>query len=460
MEPVIKIIQTTQGDEVKWRDLGVQELRDYFSFRMDTVVVDSSQEFQTHLGFGGAFTESAAYVTANADEEARGKILKAYFNKESGLAYNLGRSTINGCDFSLEPYTYVEDGDVALQTFDMSREDKYVVPFIRQAGREAGENIKILCAPWSPPAFMKNNKSMNDGGRLLRKYYGAWARYMVKYVKGMLERGVDIRIMSVQNEPEAKQTWASCKYDPTEEAMLAVDYIYEELKAEGLEDKIKIVILDHNRDIMFRRVRETLAYKNAKDIVWGIAYHWYGSDKSEILTMAHEIYPKQHLIFTEGCVELVNNSGSTSSKAGIGAWKHGEIYGHNMINDFNNYAEGWVDWNLVLDENGGPNYAGNYCEAPVMLNTQTGEVVYNISYYYIGHFSRYIKPGAKRVLCLNDSDKGIYSVAYKNPDGQIIVVVQNELNKRNRIALAIDGKGTNTEVPPHSITTYILDKTL
>lgn len=460
MEPVIKIIQTAQGDEVKWRDLGVQELRDYFSFRMDTVVVDSSQEFQTHLGFGGAFTESAAYVTANADEEARGKILKAYFNKESGLAYNLGRSTINGCDFSLEPYTYVEDGDVALQTFDMSREDKYVVPFIRQAGREAGENIKILCAPWSPPAFMKNNKSMNDGGRLLRKYYGAWARYMVKYVKGMLERGVDIRIMSVQNEPEAKQTWASCKYDPTEEAMLAVDYIYEELKAEGLEDKIKIVILDHNRDIMFRRVRETLAYKNAKDIVWGIAYHWYGSDKSEILTMAHEIYPKQHLIFTEGCVELVNNSGSTSSKAGIGAWKHGEIYGHNMINDFNNYAEGWVDWNLVLDENGGPNYAGNYCEAPVMLNTQTGEVVYNISYYYIGHFSKYIKPGAKRVLCLNDSDKGIYSVAYKNPDGQIIVVVQNELNKRNRIALAIDGKGTNTEVPPHSITTYILDKTL
>lgn len=317
MEPIIKIIQTAQGDEVKWRDLGVQELRDYFSFRMDTVVVDSSQEFQTHLGFGGAFTESAAYVMANAGEEAREKILKAYFNKESGLAYNLGRSTINGCDFSLEPYTYVEDGDVALQTFDMSREDKYVVPFIRQAGREAGENIKILCAPWSPPAFMKNNKSMNDGGRLLRKYYGAWAKYMVKYVKGMLERGVDIRTMSVQNEPEAKQTWASCKYDPTEEAMLAVDYIYEELKAEGLEDKIKIVILDHNRDIMFRRVRETLAYKNAKDIVWGIAYHWYGSDKSEILTMAHEIYPKQHLIFTEGCVELVNNSGSTSSKAGI-----------------------------------------------------------------------------------------------------------------------------------------------
>lgn len=373
MEPTIKMIQTVQGDDVKWRNLGEQELRDYFSFRMDTVVVDSSQEFQTHLGFGGAFTEAAAYVMENASEEARKEILKAYFNKETGLAYNLGRTSINGCDFSLEPYTYVEDEDVELKTFHMEREDKYVVPFIKQASEEAGEDIGILCAPWSPPAFMKNNKDMNHGGRLLRKYYGTWAKYMVKYVKG-------------------------------------------------------------------------------------IAYHWYGSDKSEILTMAHEIYPKQHLIFTEGCVELVNNSGNTSSKAGIGAWKHGEIYGHNMINDFNNYTEGWIDWNLVLDEKGGPNYVGNYCEAPIMLNTETNEVIYNISYYYIGHFSKYIKPGAKRILCLNDSDKGIYSVAYKNPNGQIIVVVQNELSKRHRLAVTVDGKGINTEVPAHSITTFIVDK--
>ena len=458
MEPVIRIIQTAQCEQIKWKDLGEHDLRDYFSFRMDTVVVDSTQEFQTHLGFGGAFTEAAAYVLANASEEVKDEVIKAYFNKETGLAYNLGRTSINGCDFSLDPYVYIEDGDIELNTFNMEREEKWVIPFIKKAGEEAGEDIAILCAPWSPPAFMKNNKDMNHGGRLLRKYYGAWAEYMVKYVKGMLERGIDIRTISVQNEPEAKQLWASCKYDPTEEAILAVDYLYEELKNEKLEERIKIVILDHNRDIMFRRVRETLAYKNAKDIIWGIAYHWYGSDKSEILTMAHEIYPKQHLVFTEGCVELVNNSGYTSSKEGIGAWKHGETYGHNMINDFNNYTEGWVDWNLILDETGGPNYAGNFCEAPIMIDTKENKVNYNISYYYIGHFSRYIKPGAKRILCLNDSDKGVYSVAYKNPDGQIIVVVQNELSKRNRLAIAVDGKGINTEVPPHSITTFIVTK--
>ncbi|MFR4318220.1 MAG: hypothetical protein ACLT2Z_01335 [Eubacterium sp.] len=186
MEPVIRIIQTAQSEQIKWKDLGEYDLRDYFSFRMDTVVVDSTQEFQTHLGFGGAFTEAAAYVLANASEEVKDEVIKAYFNKETGLAYNLGRTSINGCDFSLDPYVYIEDGDIELNTFNMEREEKWVIPFIKKAGEEAGEDIAILCAPWSPPAFMKNNKDMNHGGRLLRKYYGAWAEYMVKYVKGML----------------------------------------------------------------------------------------------------------------------------------------------------------------------------------------------------------------------------------------------------------------------------------
>lgn len=111
MEPVIRIIQTAQSEQIKWKDLGEYDLRDYFSFRMDTVVVDSTQEFQTHLGFGGAFTEAAAYVLANASEEVKDEVIKAYFNKETGLAYNLGRTSINGCDFSLDPYVYIEDGD-------------------------------------------------------------------------------------------------------------------------------------------------------------------------------------------------------------------------------------------------------------------------------------------------------------------------------------------------------------
>ena len=279
---------------------------------------------------------------------------------------------------------------------------------------------------------------------------------MVKYIQKMGERGIGISMISIQNEPEAKQTWASCKFDATEEAEFAVEYLYPELKKAGLAEQVGILIWDHNRDKMYRRVKESMAYPKARDVIWGVAYHWYGPEQSENLTMVHENYPEKHLIFTEGCVELVNDSGGTSSTAGMGAWKHGETYGRNIINDFNNYNEAWIDWNLILNECGGPNYVGNFCEAPILIDRKTDEIIYNKSYYYIGHFSRYIRPGAKRIQCSSDAGKGLYSVAYKNPDGETVIVVQNELNRQKRLALVINGMGANTELPPHSITTFIV----
>lgn len=237
--------------------------------------------------------------------------------------------------------------------------------------------MELLCSPWSPPAFMKDNKDINNGGRLLKKYYKSWAKYMVKYILEMRSRGIDISMVSVQNEPAAKQTWASCKYDANEEAEFAVEYLYPELKKKGLEEKVKIVIWDHNRDLMFRRMNESMAYLGAREIVWEAAYHWYVSDKSEILTMVYEKFPEKHLLFTEGCVELVNNSGETSSKAGMGARKHGEIYGRNIIKDFNNYNEAWIDWNILLDETGGPNYDGKGTNTEIPAHSITTFILSN-----------------------------------------------------------------------------------
>lgn len=457
MKQTVKVIQTAKGNGCPWKEIDILELNKVYSFKMDTVDVDSSMTYQTNMGFGGSFTEASAYVLSNTSEANRKEIIEAYFNKEKGLGYNMGRTTIHCCDFALEPYTYIEDNDVELKSFDISREDKWVVPFIKEAEKEAGEELFLLCSPWSPPAWMKNNKNINNGGRLLKKYYKSWAKYMVKYILEMKKRGISLKMVSIQNEPAAKQIWASCKYNAIEEAEFAVECLYPELKAHGLDEEVKILIWDHNRDLIYRRVMESMTYKGARDIIWGIAYHWYVSDQSDILTMVHNRFPEKHLVFTEGCVELVNHSGHTSSNNGIGAWKHGETYGRNIINDFNNYNEAWIDWNLVLNEEGGPNYVGNYCEAPIIINRKTDKVEYNWSYYYIGHFSRYIKPGAVRISCLNDTEKKVYSVAFKNPDGEIVVVVQNELNRRHRLTLAIDGMGINTELPPHSITTFIVD---
>lgn len=452
---MVKVIQTAKDSGQMWKELDSVTLKETFNTRMDNVRVDSSKTFQTHLGFGGAFTEAAAYTLANTTEENRENVVKAYFSKSEGIGYNLGRTTIGGCDFALEPYMYVEEGDDDLETFNMERDSKWIIPLI-QAAEETAGGLTLMCSPWSPPAFMKDNHDVNHGGHLQKKYYSAWAKYMTKYIAGMRKQGIHISMVSIQNEPEAIQTWASCIVDADEEAVFVVDYLSKELEKAGLDD-VKIIIWDHNKDNIYRRVKETLAYKNAKDLVWGVAYHWYVTDKSENLTMVHEAFPEQHLIFTEGCVEVVNSSGVTSSKEGIGAWSHGETYGRNIINDFNNYCEGWIDWNLVLDEIGGPNYVGNYCEAPVIVDRNKDEIIYNLSYYYIGHFSKYIQPGAKRVLCRNEALQDVYTVAYKNPDGTVVLVIQNELEDKHPMAIEIDGVGTNVELPPHSITTYVID---
>lgn len=454
---MIKVIQTAQANKTVWQDLGQIELNDVYDLRMNTIKINSEKTFQTHMGFGGAFTEAAAYTLANTNEANQKEVIKAYFNKEEGLAYNLGRTSIHGCDFSLEPYTYIEDGDDELKTFNIEREDKWVVPFIKAAETEAGERINLLCSPWSPPAFMKDTNDINHGGSLKKEYYSTWAKYMVNYIKEMNKRGIELDMVSIQNEPEAIQVWASCLYDAAQEAEFAVDYLYPELEKAGLAEKVKIVVWDHNKDNIYQRVKEIMNYPNAEKVVWGVAYHWYVTDKSENLTMVHEEVPDKHIMFTEGCVEVVNTSGGTSSKEGIGAWTHGETYGRNMINDFNNYNEAWIDWNLILDERGGPNYVGNYCEAPIIIDRIKDKVVYNMSYYYIGHFSRYIEPGAKRILCRTDFYKNIFATAYKNPDGKIVVVVQNEGDENEKAALVIDNKGTNLELPAHSITTFILD---
>lgn len=453
---MIRVIQTAKDEQQVWKEKESLELSNDYNSRVDNVRVDSSTVFQTHLGFGGAFTEATAYTYANTTEQNKKELIRAYFNEDEGLAYNLGRTTIGGCDFALEPYVYIEDGDKETDTFNMDRDNKWIIPMIKEAKKEAANPINLMCTPWSPPAFMKENNDVNHGGHLKKEYYESWAKYMTKYILGMKNAGIEISMVSIQNEPEAVQTWASCEVDADEEAVFAVDYLYKELEKAGLGD-IKIIIWDHNKDNIYRRVKETLAYKNAKDVVWGVAYHWYVTDKSENLTMVHEAYPDKHLIFTEGCIEVVNTSGATSSKEDIGAWTHGETYGRNIINDFNNYSEGWIDWNLILNEEGGPNYVGNFCEAPITIDRNTDKVYYNMSYYYIGHFSKYIKPGAKRILCRNECLEGIYTVAYLNPNGQIVLVVQSELEESHELALEIDAKGVNVRIPAHSITTYLID---
>lgn len=449
------VIQSTKRGEKYWEEKPTLEFGFNYNTSSPVVAVNTSEVFQTHLGFGGAFTESAAYTLSQISEEKRQEALEAYFDQESGLAYKLGRVHIHSCDFALGNYTYIEEGDKELKTFDISHEHQWVIPMIKDAAQIRGEELMLLASPWSPPAFMKDTKDMNYGGVLLPEFKQSWANYYVKFIEEMKKSGIDIWAITVQNEPEAIQCWDSCIFTAEEERDFVRDYLGPTLEKAGMSDKA-IIIWDHNRDVIVKRALTALADPEAAKYIWGVGNHWYISEEFENLSVVHHMFPDKHILFTEGCVELRNVAEGATGKAYIGTWENGERYGRNIIGDFNNYSEGWLDWNLVLNEIGGPNHVHNYCEAPIMANRTTGELIYNPSYYFIGHFSKHIKPGAKRVAITHNAGEFLHATAFIQDD-EIIIVIQNE-GWIQPLSLLVDGQGVNMTLPDHSITTLKIKK--
>lgn len=411
------------------------------------IELNPSRTYQSIIGFGGAFTEAAAYTLSRMSEDKRKEVIESYFDKEKGLGYSIGRVHIHSCDFALGNYTYVEDYDTDLKSFDISRDRKWVLPLVKDAMKVRGEEITLLASPWSPPAWMKTNNEMNHGGKLLPEYRDAWAKYYTKFIRAYEKEGINIWGITVQNEPEAVQTWDSCIYTELEERDFVRDYLGPTMHAEGLQD-VKILIWDHNRDIMVRRAAGVLSDPEAAKYVWGTGFHWYVSEDFESVGKVHEMFPDKHLLFTEGCQE---------GGVKLGAWFTGERYARNMIGDLNNWTEGYLDWNIVLDEEGGPNHVRNFCDAPIIADTRTNELIYESSYYYIGHFSKYIKPGAVRIGVDNSNEK-LQVASFLNTDGTIAAVVMNEKDEAIDFKLGCEDKALSLRLEAHSIATYIFNK--
>lgn len=408
------------------------------------IKIDPTVKYQEIMGFGGAFTESAAYTLSRMSNENREEVIKAYFDPKDGLGYTIGRIHMNSCDFSLGNYVYIEDGDVELKTFDISREEKYVFPLIKDAEKLSGP-IRLLVSPWSPPAFMKTNGKMNNGGSLLPEYGPTWASYYAKFIKECRKRDLNIWGVSVQNEPAAVQTWDSCIYSPEDERDFVKNHLGPVLHNEGLAD-INILVWDHNRDILLDRTIPIFSDPEAAKYIWGTGIHWYVSEAFENVGKLHELFPDKHVLFTEGCQE---------GGVHLGSWMTGERYARNILGDLNNFVEGYLDWNLVLDEMGGPNHVGNYCDAPIIADTRTDELHYNSSYYYIGHFSKFIKPGAHRVAFELNNVK-LLAGAFVNVDGSIVLVVSNETEENVKFEVKVDTYQCMSELQAHAIATYVI----
>jgi glucosylceramidase len=398
-------------------------------------------------GFGGAFTEASAVSFWELSPEAREELLEGYFG-EGGLRYVLGRVHMNSCDFGLGNYAYVEEGDEDLHSFDISHDREQIIPLVKKAMERAGaEGFGILVSPWSPPAYMKTNGEMNHGGKLLERYRKLWADYYVKYLLELKKEGLPVKYLTVQNEPEAVQTWDSCIYTAQEEGEFVVDFLKPALEAAGLGE-IEIFIWDHNKENMYHRAKGSFQVPGCRDAVSGVAMHWYTGDHFEAVEAVKKAFPEQRIFFTEGCVEY-------SRFADSGEVQKAQMYAHDILGNLKAGMEAYFDWNLLLNVQGGPNHVGNFCAAPIMCDGKGG-IEKRLSYYYIGQFSRYVMPGARRVTA-SCYTAGLETVVFVNPDGSRAAVLLNTTEKAIPVCLTEEGECVYVNVGGNTICTVIYE---
>ena len=454
----MKLIKSIPNESVYFKEMPISEGDASPRTEMRIVNVFDEFEYQDVVGFGGAFTESAAYNYSLLTDEQKKDFMEKYFTRDKGIGYNFGRTHINSCDFSLDIYTYVENGDKELKTFNIERDKKYIIPFIKDALKYCNDELVLFASPWSPPAYMKDNESPIQGGSLKDEYKKVWALYYAKYIKAMAAEGITISAITIQNEPIALQTWESCYYLADDEREFIENYLADALDSEGLSD-IKIIIWDHNKERVYDRAKKIFVSKKVENRVWAVGHHWYSGDHFDGIRLVRERFGKV-VISTENCGPINDNPISLA-----------ERYAKELCGDFGNGTGGFCDWNLLLSELGGPFHnrsaksvavAGvvfedksRGCHAPILYDNETKQLVYTPIYYYIGHFSKYVERGAVRIATTKYNEN-IHTCAFKNPDGKIVLVMYNVSDNEMQAVVRHNDVCTTVNLEAHSAATIIM----
>ncbi|MDF2586563.1 MAG: glucosylceramidase [Anaerocolumna sp.] len=412
---------------------------------MNVINIYPDMEYQTFHGFGGAITEAAGYAYSKLSDENKKKVVENYFG-ETGNRYTMVRTHIDSCDFSLNNYTAMDDPeDREMKSFTLERDEQYILPLLDAAQAKKSEPLDLMLSPWSPPAFMKTNGERNHGGKLKPEYREFWAEYICRYIKEYEKKGYTVNRITVQNEPEAVQTWDSCIFTGEEEKEFVRGFLYPAFVKNGLTN-VKINVWDHNKEILLERAKAVID-DVTDEMIDGIAFHWYTGDHFEAIQLTKETFPTKELIFSEGCVEYSRFTASQLQNA--------QMYAHDIIGNMNAGMTGFIDWNILLDEKGGPNHVGNFCDAPIMVDTNNGDFEEKLSFHYIGHFSKFINRDAKRIAFTKYTDK-LEVTALKNSDGSIVLVALNRNEQDYPVSLRINGKVANFVVPKSAIVTALI----
>ena len=376
------------------------------------------------------------------------ELMQTIFSPER-MNYGIVRIHMDSCDFSTEMYEAMSDPqDTQLQSFSFARTEKYIMPMLADAQKAAGRPLELMLSPWSPPAFMKTNGQRTYGGSIKPEYRKMWADYICRYIQEFTDRGYKVRRISLQNEPKAVQTWDSCIYTGEQEKEFLRDYMYPALQAHGFGD-VEIFVWDHNKERVYERMCEIID-EETKDMVAGVAFHWYSGDHFEALDLVRRRFPDKKMIISESCIEY----SKFGSNDGI---KSAQRLSHEIIGDLNHGMTAFYDWNILLDENGGPNHVGNFCAAPFLYDTVQKKLIPQLIQQHFEHLSGKILPGSVRIGFSRYTEE-IDVTAFERPDGKIVLVLLNKAEEPMTVNVRMQGMIGETLLYPESITTAILTK--
>lgn len=427
--------------------------------------LDLGNKKQKIYGFGASFTESSAWNLATIPKQKRQEVLTKLFSPTQGAGFSLTRTHINSCDYSNNHYTYVATGDTSLTTFSVQEDFKGftgtensqvagiklddpsydLLPMIKEAQNIKGAQFNIIASPWSPPSWMKTGETATmTNGHLKKEYYAVWAKYLSKYITAYAKEGVPIWAITPQNEPlhAHDARWDSNGFTPEEGRVFLRDYLGPQLVADGhlqvenLDQGVKVLIYDHNKSAMNQYVNPTYSDPEASQYAWGTGFHWYANSQlkannfyADALDSLRYNWPKKARIHTESSIDIDANDPIgqyfRESTDYAGTFVPFDTYTTDIITDLNHGTQGYVEWCMILSHQGQPNPYDNFNSAPVLINPNTNQVTYTPLYYILSHFSKFIRPGAQRVMLNGNRNKNFMYTAAQNTNGSIAVVLCN-----------------------------------
>ncbi|MEC0307250.1 glycoside hydrolase family 30 beta sandwich domain-containing protein [Paenibacillus lautus] len=441
-------IYQSNGEEELFVRKDKEQLAPGTSDTKHTVVIDEEQTFQEMDGFGASFTDSAAYLIHQVLEtKQRSELMTKLFDPNEGIGLSVLRQPMGASDYARDFYSYndMPEGqtDIELEQFSIAHDEEDIIPLLKEALR-LNPDVKLMGSPWSPPGWMKTSGSM-IGGELKPEYYSVYANYFVRYIQGYEAHGLHIYAITPQNE---------ALYSPGHYPGMIMlpeaqsDFIKNHLKPQFVKNgtDTKILCYDHNWD---KPDYPLTVLEQAGDAVDGVAWHWYGG-KPSAQSEVFDAFPGKEVHFTEGSggewIPPFEQAFSNVMRTGI------EI--------LRNHSKSYVLWNMALDEKNGPTVPGfgkSTCRGIVTVNQQTKELTYTLDYYALAHFSKVIRPKAVRIA--STSDESIRSVAFKNTDGSVAVVMFNDSEQEENAALLIQGtEQLNLRLAPKSAVSVLIEE--